>query len=66
MGSKQFWIFLDLYYLSYGPWITGISFPWGLVRSKLNVVLISPFSHLSNHYVVHLKLIPCYMSILSQ
>ena len=33
---------------------------------KLSVVIISQYIHMSNHYVVYLKLIQCYMSMTSR
>ena len=34
--------------------------------TKLNVTIVSQYIHTSNHNVVHLILIQCYMSIMSQ
>ena len=34
--------------------------------TRVTVVVILQYIHISNHYVVHLKLIYCYMSIMSQ
>ena len=40
--------------------------PFSEVLTNLIVVIISQYIHISNHYVVHLKLTQCYMSIISQ
>lgn len=34
--------------------------------TKLIVVFISQYIHIANHYVVHLKVIQCWMSIIFQ
>ena len=34
--------------------------------TKLTVVIIWQYIHLPNHYVVHLGLIQCYLSLISQ
>ena len=36
------------------------------MMTKLIVEVLSQYIHMSNHYVVLLKLIQCYMSIISQ
>ena len=35
------------------------------MQTKLTVVIILQYIHISNHYVVYLKLIQCYMSVIS-
>lgn len=39
MCSKQLRIFLELYYLNYGPWFISISFTSVFVRDKLLVII---------------------------
>ena len=39
---------------------------WWWILTKLTLVLILQYVHTSNLYVVHLKLIQCYMSIIAQ
>lgn len=38
---------------------------WGNGCVKFIVIIISQYTHMYNHYVVHINLTECYMSIIS-
>ena len=42
------------------------NYVWLWMLNKLIVVIILQCTHISNHYVVHIKLTQCYISVTSQ
>lgn len=46
--------------------VTYVLWVVAMVLTKLLVLIIWQYAHISNHYAVHLKLVQCYMLVLSQ